>query len=95
MFNYESRYQTEFFSKSGNAPEKLRENETKNGLVPFRNNSQTATTKPKKKAPTPQPVAMETTKFLLAKKTAPQIEEVLVRDENSNEFYAIVLHSGQ
>ena len=63
MFNYECRYQKEFYLKSENAPEKFQENETRSGSTTA---PKTATTKPKKEAPTPQPVAMETTVFLLA-----------------------------
>ena len=40
MYNSKGRYRREFYLKSGSTTEKFLEIETRNGIVPFHNNSQ-------------------------------------------------------
>ena len=81
--------------KSGTATENFLENETGKGLVPFHNKSQNCQIETEEKCIHSKASCIGDDNIPPGTKTDPQIEEVLVRDENTNDFYAIVLHCGQ
>ena len=56
------------FQKSGTATERVRDNETRNELVPFSNNSQNCHNETQERGTTRNSVAMETTIFRLSQK---------------------------
>ena len=73
----------------------VRRNETGNGLVPFHNNSQNCHNETQERSTHRKTSWNGDNNIPPSTKTAPQIEEVLLRDENTNEFYAVVLHCFQ
>ena len=95
IYSYECRYRRELYLKSGNAMQQFGENETWTGLVPFHNISQSCHNETQERSTDTTTSCNGYGNIPPGTKTAPQTEEVLARDKNSKEFFAIVLHSGQ
>ena len=79
MCNFKYRYRRDFYLKSGTATEKFREKETRNGLVPFHNNSQNGHNEAQERSTHTKTSCNGDDNIPLSTKTGPQIEEVLVK----------------
>ena len=84
MYKYKCRSRREFFLKSETATEKFRGKETGNGLVSFNNNSRNNHNETQEGSTHATASCKGNDKIPPCTKTGPQIEKVLVRDENTN-----------